>query len=1132
MDLSHRSDVDQDGGNHPPGITQKPGLDTTSDGQYIAASEPPAQKRRSDEPDQRIKKQHPERRSDRKAGRNERDGEVGGSGKADGPRYPQRSGPPAKKFSCPFHKYDPVRYTDCIGAQLFRISDVMQHIKKSHMLQDIIFKSDGTISPEKTCVYCKSCRHEFHGLGAGGRLYNHKKTCQAGNQPATIEQAGVLLPQEVRELMLALQTRNDEVAKWNFIWANCFPLTATPPPYAENVVSRPRAHLILLDLLVSYHTNDWSSAKNRQSWIDKALSEIYSGSPFDDTEPQVNDENTLRSTIRFNPSPHEESTSEPPGVISPSVRVPIDDYFDIGSLRGTSTPNNFSNDSRYGKNALTVPDSIFNIVPKSSVDRHNIDQRSNPLKTAIVNIDHPNVHILLKNSFDKVAIGEYAWLLELKALGISMDEIADELLERAQYGPWIYSKFNVRDVETYHQDFHIAGCLHSDKEDESMPTVPSHPTQARTSTEAGSENSFREAIQYLCGIGGVSPVPDGSPSLQFGSVVFEDSHSTAIISLVNGHSAQVVTGVLQHLHKAIGTLQQVGGCCDSFTFLARQESVVDLIRMIPESTSRLEHLKSLANPNASLVGMNPQLLDSLTAQFLSLAFALYAQGHCEPFEPFFLDTPLKRMLLIGNQTWEPLFTGPCILASAVELSCFGEMVQRRVFAFQYFEAFDRSKVFSDSDKKFDLKAFPEDLLDTWGPGDFIIHKDDPEYLHAISIGGGLITSNSTAPESHHLPVLHWSPASEGNINFPSTFPRHLKMVIGSRVSINQACRVTPEEHVQMAIPWLKELGTFPSYWEVSERQLGLGFQGGQSAVGIVNFAQTWVKRLGQTKKSNILAKRSLSIADLEGPFAVQVSFCTGIARRVRLRELLADVLPAYVADLATQPCYWERLQGWNILDILKHDDFRTHYQRLDRELQAEFETLAIAVLFLLQDTGVDRKGENFVVGCIPQGLALQCFKIPIEKESFWARILADSEDVATFAYVATRCFETDRVRCRGPTEPWVNTTALFSTAVSLCQDRLVTQGIQVQQTTWSLKDSEAYLIGRSDSPLLVRVFRPSILEEPRLLVSMSRIIAPFLRRWSRKQGYKKPWRLRESRAIDHQHQMAESVVVTSDFETS
>ncbi|KAF5659793.1 ankyrin 3 [Fusarium circinatum] len=661
-----------------------------------------------------------------------------------------------------------------------------------------------------------------------------------------------------------------------------------------------------------------------------------------------------------------------------------------------------------------------------------------------------------------------------------------------------------------------------------MLAVPLHRSQGEMSIENDRDNSIRETIAYWCGIGGVSPMPDGSHNLQFGSVVFENANSTAIVSLMTSQSAQAVPYVLQHLHKAIGVLQEVGGCCDSFSFLARQESFVELNRIYPDFASEPGPLVSLTNSETSIEGLNPQLRDSLMAQFRSLAFALYAQGHCEPFRPFFLDTPLKSIILIGNQIWGPSFIGPCILATPVDLSCFGEMIQRRVFAFQYFDSFERSRVFSDCDKKFDLKVCPEDLLDTWGPGDFIIPKDDTQNIHAISIGGGLITSDSTESESDQSPVLHWSPVSEINTKITSTFPRHEKMIIGSRVSINQACRTSPQEQVRKSIPWLKDLGTFPSYWEVSERQLGLGLQGGQSAVGILNFAQTWVKRMGQTKKSNILANRSLSIADLEGPSAVQVSFCTGIARRVRLRELLADVLPAYVEDLATKPRFWQKLQGCDILEILRHEDFRTHYQRLDRELQAEFETLAIAVLFLLQDTGVDRKGENFVVGCIPQGVAVQCFKIAIEKESFWARILADSEDVATFAYVATRCFETDLVKCRGPKEQWMNTTALLSTAVSLCQDRM--EGIIAQhQTRWTLKHSETYHIGRADRPLVVRVLRPSIQDEPELLVSMSRIEGPVLNSLGRKMRYNRRCRLRESRAIDHQYQMAESVVVTADF---
>ncbi|KAI1043800.1 hypothetical protein LB505_014260 [Fusarium chuoi] len=1092
MSSYYHAGVDEHG-NQPPESMQTSMLSSTIDDKYTGTGESSVQQSSPDAPNRKTKTRRRRTRKKRsqkghgdKAG-NGRDVEDRLTGIVDCLRYPQRVDRP-KAFPCPFHEFHPSRYHDCSSLRLRRISDVSQHIMRSHLLRDLVAESRPSITPDKICVYCTWCRQEFRGPGAEKRLHDHSTVCQASKRPATIEETGVLVPKELNDLISELAMASGNITRWNTIWYKCFPKTPAPPPSVEIAASQPEARRTLEQLLASSAANPWSTAEIRQSWIDKALSAIYSGSPFSDIEPHLNDASTIHSTLRSHHSDYEESTFDDPN-------------------NGSSTD------------------------PESCADLCDMDQWTSPLKNAILDVDYDRVHYILRNSLEKVAVGEYSWLLELKALGLSADEIADELLERAQHGPWIYSQINVPHVETYQHGFHIPRCLHVRKEDETTPTGLLHPSQDLMSIDTEYENSVRETIGYLCGIGAVSPMPDGSHSLQFGSVSFENSKSTAIVSLMNRHDAQVVPNVSQSLHKAIGALQQVGGCCDSFTFLTRQESFVGLDRVDPGDKSRRSPLISLTNSESSLDTLNPQLLDSLTAQFLSLAFALYAQGHCEPFEPFFLDTSLKRILLIGNQTWGPSFSGPCILASPVELSCFGEMIQRRVFAFQYFEAFERSKVFSDSDKKFDLKAHPEDLLDTWGPGNFIIQKDDPESLHAISIGGGLITSALAETESNQLPNLHWSPASECNVTFSSTFPRNEKLIIGSRVSINQACRVTPQKQVQMAIPWLKELGTFPSYWEKSERQLGLGLQAGTGAVGTLGFAQTYIKRLGQTKKSSILAKRSLSIADLEGSFAVQVSFCTGIARRVQLRELLADVLPLYVSDLATQPCNWKKLQNCNICGILRDTDFKTRYQKLDRELQAEFETLAISILFLLQDTGVDRKGENFVVGCIPPGSAIQCFKIPIEKESFWARILADSEDVATFAYVAPRCFETDLRRCRGPKEPWVNATALLSTAVSLCQDRM--EGIAAQkQTSWTLKDSEAYLIGRVDAPLLVRVIRPNVQDEPELLVSMSTIIAPFLRRWSRKQGYKRPWRLRESRAIDHQHQMAESVVVTTDFENS
>ncbi|KAF5984619.1 ankyrin 3 [Fusarium coicis] len=1101
MDAPYYSGPNQDGvksGNHQPSATQRDGLDPTSDGRHMGDGRPSIPTNSPNDDDQNSKEKHPKEGYDGTSGRNDKDGQGSGGGELDGPRYPclETDYRPPRRFQCPFHKHTPARFSSCGPSRFTSISYVEQHIGRRHLLReavlglptgvrpDTVLEPITTHRPEHINVYCKWCRNEFQGPGAERRLYDHTMGCEARNEPATIEQTGVLLPEEFEELRSSVSEVPGPIAKWSAIWGKCFPSTEIPPPYVDTVVSQGQAQLILQQLLALSAAEPWSSAETRQSWIEKALSAIYSGSPFTAGEPQVNDASTVRSALLSNTSQYEEST--------------FDNQND-----GLST------------------------APESCVDLSDINPWIRPLKTAILDVDHARVHDTLRNSFDKVAVGEYSWLLELKALGLSMDEIADELLERAQYGPWIYSKINVPSVEDYQHGFHLPRCLHSWKEDETMPTALWQPGPPFVSHEADSKSSVRETIEYLCGIGGVGPVSDGSPNLQFGSVVFEGANSTAIVSLINIQSFQVVENVTGRLRRAISTLQQAGGCCDSFTFLKRQVDLVELQRIEPARMSGLEGLISGANSEASLENLDAQLLSSLTAQFLSLAFALYAQGHCEPFRPFFLDTHLQRILLIGNQIWGPSFTGPCILVSPVELSCFGEMVQRRVFAFEYFDSFERSKVFSDCDKQFDLKALPEDLLDTWGPGNFIIPKDDSANLHAISIGGGLITSTSKG--NSQAPVLHWNPLSTVNTQFASTFPRNEKLVVGSRVLINQTCTVAPQERIKMAFYSLQELGTYPSYWEVSERHLGGGLQFGQGAVGLLNFAQTYVKRLGQTRKSNILANRSLSIADLEGLFAVQVSFCTGIARRVRLRELLADVLPIFVADLATQPRYWKELQDCNIQQILRADNFRERFKNLKHELQEEFETLAFAVLFLLQDTGVDRQCGYFVVGCISADMPAQCFRIPIQRQSFWTQILADSEEVATFAYVAAKCYERGPVTCRGRTEPWVNTTALFWTAVSLCQDQPVTKGMATAMTNWSLQDSESYHIGRADRPLVVRVLRPSIQDEPELLVSMSRIEGPLLNSLGRKMRYNRRCRLRESRAIDHQYQMAESVVVTADF---
>lgn len=785
----------------------------------------------------------------------------------------------------------------------------------------------------------------------------------------------------------------------------------------------------------------------------------------------------------------------------------------------------------------------------------NTQDTAMDLKRALTQLDDRKAHDLLQNHFDHVAVGEYAWIHELRQLGYSPGEIAEELMDKARDGPWIRVTFLKPDVDPFVATFHIERCHHGNNSVGGSSGAEIHVSQSSCATlsdKCGIEFSVRESIEFLCGVGGARQLSTGCLSS------FEDENTTAIISadfgaviFLGDEIIDCLVSCLNDLEQAAGILQQVAGCCDSFTFLFIRDSrvelgVVDLnvirkLKLIIQDKRDLEpgvsELQKLVAELLQCFGPDldswePEFAASIATQFLSLALLSYAQAHTGPIRPFFLDTPLQRVVLAGESSaWRVQSNtqaGPCILGSLVELSCFGEMLQQPVFAFAYFDSCTEALRCPPELRKLDLVVRPVDLLDTWGPGEFLAPADDPENLYAISMGGGMITAAGDKCDNGR-PLLHWSREPRLSKVPTTTFGRGEKVTIGAtKVSSNPGCVADPQAQLRKAFALLEELGTFPSYWEVSERQLGLGIQGGSAAVAVFQFNQSWVKMRGMTKKSKLLAQKSLFLADLDGPFAVQVSVCTGIARRVRLRDMVADVLPAYVAALVTKPPLWKSLyEDFDVIAALREERLGPWLESLSHDHQSTFESLVFAVLFLLQDTGVDRKGQHFVVGCIQPDLPFECFKVPCRKENYWARMVADSEEIATFAYMTTGCLETSSVRCRGSGAPWANSTRLFWTIVSCCQDGLQTRapptsaGPVLPVAQWVLKHSEAYLIGKVDAPLFVQVDRPDNEEEPRLLVSVSSIPASMLLRLHRKRPGKAR-RLKEGRAADP---ITESVVV-------
>ncbi|RYP91173.1 hypothetical protein DL770_002702 [Monosporascus sp. CRB-9-2] len=365
-------------------------------------------------------------------------------------------------------------------------------------------------------------------------------------------------------------------------------------------------------------------------------------------------------------------------------------------------------------------------------------------------------------------------------------------------------------------------------------------------------------------------------------------------------------------------------------------------------------------------------------------------------------------------------------------------------------------------------------------GEMVAAVDNPEVLYSISVGGGIIR----AAKVEHLDAtyLHWSQEVAPNKRLGMlgySFSRKTKLKIGTTVTENPRCQADTRAQLRNAVAMVEELGTFPTYWELAERQLGIGFQAGQTGVAAFQFNQTWVKMAGITKKSTMLCQHVIYTADLESLFAVQVSVCTGIARRVRIRDLLADVLAAYVAGLVTKPPLWKSLQDdFNILVALRTYDLKLWLEKLSHSHQIAFESLVFAILHLLRDTGIDRNGQNFVIACIQPDFPFHCFKVPCKSENYWTRMLADSEDTATFAYITTQCLETSCKKCSGPLAAWTNSTALLLTAVSCYQEGIATGSLATASvpSPWVLRHSEAYLIGRPDAALFVQVDKPVLQE--------------------------------------------------------
>ncbi|KAF3492136.1 uncharacterized protein GIQ15_01653 [Arthroderma uncinatum] len=785
-------------------------------------------------------------------------------------------------------------------------------------------------------------------------------------------------------------------------------------------------------------------------------------------------------------------------------------------------------------------DSVVTFLTNSSsfaVLKLNVRLLINPPTSIEAALQSGNIRPLRKllvKHFNNVATDEYSWIKDLDEAGYSRDEIADILFQDANDAPWIY--FEPRRLDRpeicLSDGVHIPGCVHHCFEIPTMlkePRMP--PIYPGIKTEA-------DEVQELCGLAGITPTSRDLKEWN-GKVTFTKQNSVASISYAS-FAGNVDLDRLVVLHRIIftlerfciaaGRMQASALCCDSFTVLVHPIRLSDL-ETTPVSLSRIKFLSAvqllaglkalpsllhitesnLANVRQTAYLILDSVLQncseslwckdvdgtlhllSLTVQFLSLGLLSYNQGHVGPVQPFFLDTAQCKLLLTGTNAESK---SGWITAELTNLTCIGDMVGGSVLTFKITGGSDLQ-----NERKFDLLATAEDLLDTWGPGGFIVHNSVSTSPCAIKVCGGIIYS----PKGNNR-KLHWSRAIDiEHIHSVCIDPRR-KLCIGSLVEVNQNCTVNEKECWDRSACAFENLDVHDDFWKDDERQIGS--QGGQYIVIQVNRIQHKIP--GRTWKQCILdLDPETLVLNLNYLCGLQVSFCTGVARRVSLRELIADILPIFAKTSLQDQALWDKLASqYGLVDAFHKDNVQACLKKLGPQDCKYILSLIQKIVRSLQSTGIDPEGKFMSVAWPYGDPPFHCFRISChDKVNSWVRVLADAEDCATFAYISTHCLVTQQVKCQGPPIAWRNTTPVLVTAILQHNE---TPSISLGP----LDIRKAYFFKKPNLLLKVIAERQVASDDMTLLVSKSSIPARFRQRLFMWEIRKSQWnRIRESRNL-------------------
>lgn len=255
------------------------------------------------------------------------------------------------------------------------------------------------------------------------------------------------------------------------------------------------------------------------------------------------------------------------------------------------------------------------------------------------------------------------------------------------------------------------------------------------------------------------------------------------------------------------------------------------------------------------------------------------------------------------------------------------------------------------------------------------------------------------------------------------------------------CPLDFDQLFKEALPNLESLRTTDAKWELTERYVSISITRTQKRIPRVTLKQLIILKTGENS-------RVVNPAIFDYLIGLQVSACTGNVRRVPLRCLLADVIPAYMGHLSLSSEGWETLRDTHgMLDALQGDNMFEWYRNLSLDQKNLVMSVVNHVLVILKNTGMSPDSKSLVLAWPHEDNQFLALRIARKRRDFWAETLADSPRIAIFAYITSECIETASQKCQQLVVPPIsNFEPLVRKSLSLVVTRSNTEASQLFST--------------------------------------------------------------------------------------